>query len=69
MEVLKNQPKILVMTDQKISQSSEPAILIVDDNPENLQVLGKILQENKYEIEFAINGESALAWLKKPSRS
>lgn len=65
MEVLKNQPKILVMTDQKISQSSEPAILIVDDNPENLQVLGKILQENKYEIEFAINGESALAWLKK----
>ena len=50
MEVLKNQPKILVMTDQKISQSSEPTILIVDDNPENLQVLGKILQENKYEI-------------------
>ncbi|HUX58345.1 MAG TPA: response regulator [Bacteroidales bacterium] len=53
------------MTSQLISQSSEPAILIVDDNPQNLQVLGKILQENKYEIEFAINGEAALVWLKK----
>jgi two-component system, sensor histidine kinase and response regulator len=53
------------MTSQLISQSSEPAILIVDDNPQNLQVLGKILQENKYEIEFAINGEVALVWLKK----
>ena len=65
MKVLKDQPKILVMTSQLISQSSEPAILIVDDNPQNLQVLGKILQENKYEIEFAINGEAALVWLKK----
>jgi len=65
LKVLKDQPKILVMTSQLISQSSEPAILIVDDNPQNLQVLGKILQENKYEIEFAINGEAALVWLKK----
>jgi two-component system, sensor histidine kinase and response regulator len=65
LKVLKDQPKILVMTSQLISQSSEPAILIVDDNPQNLQVLGKILQENKYEIEFAINGEVALVWLKK----
>lgn len=38
-------------------------ILIVDDNPKNLQVLGKLLQEMKYEIEFAINGKSALEWL------
>ena len=53
------------MTNQEISQSSEPSILIVDDNSQNLQVLGKILQENNYEIEFAINGEAALVWLKK----
>ncbi len=65
MEVLKDQPKTLVMTNQEISQQSESAILIVDDNPQNLQVLGKILQENKFEIEFAINGEAALVWLKK----
>lgn len=65
MKVLTDQPKILVMTNQEISQSPESAILIVDDNPQNLQVLGKILQENKYVIEFAISGEVALVWLKK----
>ncbi len=41
-----------------------PVILLVDDNPHNLQVLGKLLQEEKYKTEFAINGESALEWLK-----
>lgn len=40
------------------------SILIVDDNPKNLQLLAKFLKEEKYEIEFAINGEAALAWLK-----
>jgi two-component system sensor histidine kinase/response regulator len=38
-------------------------ILIVDDNPQNLQVLANLLQEEHYEIEFAINGESTLEWL------
>jgi DNA-binding response OmpR family regulator len=41
-----------------------PFILLVDDNPQNLQVLGKLLQEEKYEIEFAVNGEATLEWLK-----
>lgn len=41
-----------------------PVILLVDDNPQNLQVLGKLLQEEKYEIEFAVNGEATLEWLK-----
>ncbi len=41
-----------------------PVILLVDDNPRNLQVLGKLLQEEKYEREFAVNGEAALEWLK-----
>jgi two-component system, sensor histidine kinase and response regulator len=40
-----------------------PVILIVDDNPQNLQVLGRQLQEKKYEIEFAVNGTAALDWL------
>jgi len=44
--------------------SYTPVILLVDDNPQNLQVLGKLLQEEKYKIEFAVNGESALDWLK-----
>jgi len=38
-------------------------ILIVDDNPKNLQVLGKFLQNDQYELEFAINGSAALEWL------
>jgi DNA-binding response OmpR family regulator len=41
-----------------------PVILLVDDNPQNLQVLGKLLQEEKFGIEFAVNGEAALDWLK-----
>jgi DNA-binding response OmpR family regulator len=41
-----------------------PVILLVDDNPRNLQVLGKLLQEEKYEIEFAVNGGATLEWLK-----
>ncbi len=40
-----------------------PVILLVDDNPQNLQVLGNLLQEEKYEIEFAINGQKALDWI------
>jgi len=40
-----------------------PVILIVDDNPQNLQILGKQLQEQNYDIEFAINGPAALEWI------
>jgi DNA-binding response OmpR family regulator len=43
---------------------SGSVILIVDDNPQNLQVLGNLLLEEKYEIEFAVNGEATLDWLK-----
>ena len=41
-----------------------PVILLVDDNPRNLQVFGKLLLKEKYKIEFAVNGESTLEWLK-----
>ncbi|MDA3891823.1 MAG: hybrid sensor histidine kinase/response regulator [Salinivirgaceae bacterium] len=44
-------------------QKPGSAILIVDDNPKNLEVLGKLLQVEKYEIEFATNGKVALEWL------
>ncbi|MCK4664586.1 MAG: hybrid sensor histidine kinase/response regulator [Bacteroidales bacterium] len=40
-------------------------ILIVDDTPKNLQVLGNTLRQNNYKVEFAINGEKALDWVKK----
>ena len=38
-------------------------VLVVDDNYENLEVLGKQLQENDLEIEFATDGETALKWI------
>lgn len=38
-------------------------ILIVDDNYENLQVLGMHLQEAGYDIEFSTSGKAALDWL------
>ncbi len=40
-------------------------ILIVDDNPENLRVLGSIIAENGYNPGFAENGTEALLYLEK----
>jgi len=42
-------------------------ILIVDDNPKNLQVLGNVLEKNKYDVEYALSGKEALAWFKAES--
>jgi two-component system sensor histidine kinase/response regulator len=39
---------------------NKPIVLIVDDIPKNLQVLGAILGGNEYEIAVASNGEQAL---------
>lgn len=38
-------------------------ILIVDDNTNNIQVLGNILRENEYEIAIALSGQEALEWV------
>lgn len=40
-------------------------VLIVDDNPKNLQVLGSTLKDQEYLVEFATNGAQAIAWLKE----
>ncbi len=40
-------------------------ILIVDDNLNNIQVLGNILSEKGYEIEIAMNGDDALEFVKE----
>ena len=40
-------------------------ILIVDDTPKNLQVLGNTLKLENYKVEFAINGFQALEWIEK----
>ena len=40
-------------------------ILIADDVPKNLQLLGNVLKNNSYHVEFATNGVKVLEWLKK----
>lgn len=41
-------------------------VLVVDDNPQNLKVLGNILKENTdYNLSFAMSGEEALDYIKK----
>ncbi len=48
------------MNDKKINKVENPLILIVDDVPENIQVLGSILREKDYEIAVATSGRQAL---------
>lgn len=38
-------------------------ILIVDDNPTNIQLLGSVLKEDGYSVEYALNGKDALKWV------
>lgn len=50
-----------------MDREKESFILIIDDNPANLQLLGHILRENKYKTAIAKDGMKALALVdKKP---
>ncbi len=40
-------------------------ILIVDDNKRNIQVLAGFLTNNNYQVEYALDGQKALEWLKE----
>ena len=40
-------------------------VLAVDDKPQNLQFLGKLLSDNGYEVGVAQNGQQALNFVKK----
>lgn len=40
-------------------------ILIVDDNSKNIQVIGNVLRNEKYEVGFAFNGQQALTLLQE----
>ncbi|MBV6645435.1 MAG: response regulator [Cyclobacteriaceae bacterium] len=43
----------------------EGLILVVDDNPTNIQVLGNHLKAQGLRFEFALDGQAALKWLSK----
>ena len=40
-------------------------ILMVDDNPKNLQLLGNTLRNEGYQLEFATSGPMAISWFGK----
>ncbi|MFU8768199.1 MAG: response regulator [Desulfotignum sp.] len=40
-------------------------VLAVDDNPQNLQFLGKLLSDNGYEVAVAQSGQQALNFIRK----
>ena len=46
-----------------MSEPQKYDILIVDDNPTNLQLLGSTLREVDYNVEAALNGKEALEWM------
>jgi len=39
------------------------SILIVDDEPKNIQLLGSLLKEHRYHVEFATSGDEAFEWI------
>ena len=41
-------------------QKSHGSILIIDDQPTNLQLLGTVLRHTNYEIVFASSGKAGL---------
>jgi len=42
------------------SVKNPPSVLVVDDVPENLQVVGNLLKNHNYEVRLAIGGEQAI---------
>ena len=38
-------------------------ILVVDDNPENIQVVSTCLSKSGYNVEFTLNGIDAIKWI------
>ncbi|NIM10863.1 MAG: response regulator [Candidatus Aminicenantes bacterium] len=53
------------MVGKKSDGQQKPLILIVDDVPQNLQVLGNFLSGNDYDISMAANGQKALEMANK----
>jgi CheY-like chemotaxis protein len=48
-----------------VMKAKKALVLAVDDNPQNLQFLGKLLSDNGYEVGMGQNGRQALNFVKK----
>jgi sigma-B regulation protein RsbU (phosphoserine phosphatase) len=53
------------MEKNAIKNNEKPLVLIVDDVPKNLQVLGNILRKKEYKIAAATSGKQALDMVEK----
>jgi CheY-like chemotaxis protein len=69
MGIIKRSEKIMDISEAQLSQIKRKKILIVDDLPQNLQVLGNTLRNCGFQIAFATSGKQALsiAALKMPN--
>ena len=54
----------VIHTKRKRQEEKKPLILVVDDVPQNIQVVGTILREEGYEIAFSQSGRETLARVK-----
>lgn len=48
-----------------MTDNTKALILIVDDNPDNIRVLGTALKSTEYNVSVALNGETALKLIEK----
>jgi len=56
---------MILLSNIIMEANNKATILIVDDNPNNLQVLGNLLRENNYRIAFAQDGFQAIELAQK----
>lgn len=61
----KEEQPTLVAQEWTAIESSKPRVLVVDDDPVNLQILVHTLEADGYDVETALNGEDALKKLRK----
>jgi len=47
-----------------MNETLSPLVMVADDNPKNLQVLGSLLKENNYRVAVARDGKQVLEYLK-----
>lgn len=50
---------------ESLTEKKQANILIVDDNIENIGVLGNILISNNFNLEYALNGKDALSYIEE----
>lgn len=56
----------MIATDSTLTNfSSKPIVMVIDDAPENLRVIGHLLNSN-YQVRTANSGRNAIEMLKLP---